>query len=91
MVVKVTVEQLSQLLLGEVRKPVTSAYFTGSWVEKFSEGRLVLSVKRGKRRKLLRGWVVCVGFESSQVSSGYQVLQFVPNDSVRAGRLCEVR
>jgi hypothetical protein len=89
MVRKVTVGQLIELM-DEFRIPVTSAYFTGAWVERLDEGRLVLSVKRGKRRVLLRGWVVYVGFESSQLSSGYSVFRFVPNDVVKAGRLCDV-
>lgn len=89
MVRKVTVEQLVELM-GEVRVPMTSAYFIGSWVERFSVGRVVLSVKSGKRRCLLRGRMVCVGFESSQLSSGFRVLRFVPNDLVKAGRLCDV-
>lgn len=76
---KITLEQLAHLLDG-IYIPTTSNYFRGSWEEKFIEGKVSLSVKIGKRRRFVNGRMICDGYESSQISSGYDILRFVPNN-----------
>ena len=79
MIVKVNQEKLNEIL-SEFWVPATSCYQTGYWTDGFFPGRLTISIKCGKKRKLVAGKLVWRGHESSQTSSGYDILQFVPNN-----------
>ena len=85
MVIKVTQNQLVELL-NEIRIPNTSAYFTGWWTEKFSQGKVTLSVKHKKKWVMINGRMIFWDFISDQESSGTLVLKFIPNNKDRANR-----
>jgi hypothetical protein len=85
MVIKVTPNQLVELL-DEIRRPNTSAYFCGSWTEKFFQGKITLSVKHKKKRVMLNGRIIFWDYISDQESSGTLVLKFVPNNREKADK-----
>lgn len=79
MVKKVTQYEAKTLVAG-FHVPLISAYFVGSPYEKFQVGKLVLSIKLGKRRKLVTGTIVKDRTESGGWNHpGYNILKFVPN------------
>lgn len=83
MILKITKNQLNQVSSG-IMVPATSAYFNGSFGEKLSVGKITFSIKIGKNRKLLTGKIIQDGYVSSQISSGHNILRFIPNNVEKA-------
>lgn len=86
-VVKVNMEQL-ETLLDEFRLPMLSFDFNGNWEEKFSgKKKVALSVKVGKKRKIITGRIRWIDYESSNVSGGYVIFRFFPNNQERLNEI----
>jgi hypothetical protein len=79
MIVKAKIEFVQRITKG-FWVPLTSFYFCNLPEEKLELGKLVLSIRVGKRRKLISGKVIHVGYESGGHNHpGYEVRRFIPN------------
>ena len=79
MIVKAKIEFVQRISKG-FWVPLTSCYFRDLPEEKFELGKLVLSIRVGKRRKLVSGKVIHIGYENGGHNHpGYEVRRFVRN------------
>jgi hypothetical protein len=87
MIVKIKID-IVPLILDGFSVSNTSCYSVGNVLEKIAtQKKIGLSIKIGKKRKIISGKIIYLGYSSSRNSSGTCEYKFVPNNLEKLNKI----